>query len=68
MLRTSLASGLDASGADCPDADLLAAFAENTLAPDERAKWNAHFAGCALCQRQLAALARADAIGAAARA
>ena len=64
MIRTGLASGLDASGAACPDPDLLAAFAENTLASDERAKWNAHFAGCAICQRQLAALARAGAIGA----
>src|SRR5208283_4145058 len=64
MIRTSLASGLDASGAGCPDPDLLAAFAENALAPDERAKWNAHFAGCAICQRQLAALARAGALGA----
>src|ERR1700719_1043176 len=64
MIRTGLASGLDASGAGCPDPDLLAAFAENTLASDERAKWNAHFAGCAICQRQLAALARAGAISA----
>jgi hypothetical protein len=64
MIRTGLASGLDASGAACPDPDLLAAFAENTLASDERAKWNAHFAGCAICQRQLASLARAGAIGA----
>src|SRR5271156_3012294 len=63
MIRTSLASGLDTSGAGCPDADLLAAFAENTLAPDERTKWNAHFAGCAICQRQLATLARAGALG-----
>src|ERR1700722_6343693 len=65
MIRTGLASGLDTSGAACPDPDLLAAFAENTLAPDERAKWNAHFARCAICQRQLATLARAGAIGAA---
>jgi hypothetical protein len=64
MIRTSLASGLDASGAGCPDPDLLAAFAENILAPDERAKWNAHVAVCAICQRQLAVLARAGAIGA----
>src|ERR1700735_1242474 len=63
MIRANLASGLDTSGAGCPDADLLAAFAENTLAPDERAKWNSHFAGCAICQRQLSALARAGAIG-----
>src|ERR1700722_11978340 len=65
MIRTNLASGLDPSGAGCPDPDLLAAFAENTLAPDERAKWNTHFARCAICQRQLATLARAGAIGAA---
>src|SRR5690242_16622767 len=63
MLRTSLASGLDTSGAACPDPDLLAAYSENSLAPDERATLTAHFAGCALCQRQLAALARADALG-----
>src|SRR5271170_721439 len=68
MIRTTLASGLDASGASCPDPDLLAAFAENALATDERAKWNAHFAGCAVCQRQLAALARAGSIGASATA
>src|SRR6202140_1358456 len=63
MIRTGLASGLDASGAACPDPDLLAAFAENTLASDERAKWNTHFAGCAICQRRLAALARAGSVG-----
>src|ERR1700730_18088798 len=65
MIRTGVASGLDASGVACPDPDLLAAFAENTLASDERAKWNTHFAGCAICQRQLAALARAGVLGAA---
>ncbi|HEY6420734.1 MAG TPA: hypothetical protein VIX59_17205, partial [Candidatus Binataceae bacterium] len=64
MIRTALASGLDTSGAGCPEPDLLAAFAENALAPHERAKWNTHIAGCAICQRQLAALARADALGA----
>ena len=64
MMRTSLASGLDTSGSGCPDPDLLAAYAENTLAPDERTKWNAHVAGCAVCQRQLSALARAGAISA----
>src|SRR5215470_1345823 len=65
-LRTSLASGLDASGAGCPDADILAAFAENTLGADERARWDTHVVRCALCQRQLAALARAGAGGASA--
>ena len=65
MIRSTLASGLDTSGAGCPEPDLLAAFAENTLAaPDSRAKLNTHVAGCALCQRQLATLARADALDA----
>jgi hypothetical protein len=63
-IRTGLAAGLDTSGAACPDHDLLAAFAENTLASEERTIWNTHFAGCAICQRQLAALARAGALGA----
>src|SRR5208282_1108668 len=63
MIRTNLTAGLDRSGAQCPDADLLAAMAESTLASDERAKLNTHVAGCAICQRQLAALARAGAVG-----
>src|SRR5579863_4800520 len=64
MIRSTLASGLDTTGAGCPDPDLLAAFAENALAGPERAKLNTHVAGCALCQRQLATLARADALDA----
>jgi hypothetical protein len=64
MIRSSLASGLDTSGAGCPEPDLLAGFTENTLSAAERAKLNTHIAGCALCQRQLASLARADALGA----
>src|SRR5260370_27135041 len=64
MIRRTLASGLDTSGAGCPSSDLLAAFTENTLSAPERAKCNTHIAGCAVCQRQLAALARADALGA----
>ncbi|HSU91854.1 MAG TPA: hypothetical protein VLI44_10385, partial [Sporolactobacillaceae bacterium] len=63
MIRKTLAAGLDNSGAGCPDPDLLAAFTEDTLAPTERAKWNTHVSGCAICQRQLAALARAGAVG-----
>src|ERR1700688_2486277 len=63
MIRKTLAAGLDNSGEGCPEPDLLAAFAEDTLASAERAKWNTHVSGCALCQRQLAALARAGAVG-----
>src|SRR6266478_4074523 len=63
MIRKTLAASLDNAGEGCPDADMLAAFAENSLASTERAKWNTHISGCAICQRQLAALARAGAVG-----
>src|ERR1700687_3249977 len=63
MIRKTLGASLDSSGDGCPDPDLLAAFVENSLAPVERAKWNTHVSRCSRCQRQLAALARADAIG-----
>ena len=63
MIRKTLGASLDNSGEGCPDPDLLAAFAEDTLASAERAKWNTHVSGCALCQRQLAALARAGVVG-----
>lgn len=53
-----LAEGLDASGRDCPDADVLAAFATRLLDADEYSRWEHHAAECALCQRNLAALAR----------
>src|SRR5689334_21115880 len=64
MIRSSLAASLDNSGEGCPDPNQLAAFAEDTLASAERAKWNTHVSVCALCQRQLAALARTGAVGA----
>ncbi|MGC1342921.1 MAG: hypothetical protein WA854_11375, partial [Candidatus Binataceae bacterium] len=57
-----LAEGLDTSGRDCPDADVLAAFATRLLDADEYSRWESHAAGCALCQRNLSALARAGAL------
>ena len=57
-----LAERLDTSGNDCPDADVLAAFATRLLDADEYTRWESHAAGCALCQRNLAALARAGAL------
>ena len=45
----------------CPDASVLAAYFERTLAPAEVTRWQAHFAGCVRCREQLAALARVDA-------
>jgi hypothetical protein len=57
-----LAEVLDTSGNDCPDADVLAAFATRLLDADEYTLWERHAAGCALCQRNLAALVRSGAL------
>jgi hypothetical protein len=39
---------------DCPDAEILAAFHERTLALDEMTGWKNHIAGCTRCQETLA--------------
>src|SRR5713226_3577193 len=39
---------------DCPDAEVLAAYHERTLAPEEMAHWKVHIAGCSACQESLA--------------
>ncbi|MGO9452527.1 MAG: hypothetical protein ACLQDV_16030, partial [Candidatus Binataceae bacterium] len=62
MVASTMREGLDASGRDCPEADVLAAFAATTLGADEQTRWESHIARCALCQRALAALARAGAV------
>ena len=49
-------SNTDSSG-ECPDPDVLAAFASLALSAPEYAHWESHVAGCALCQRDVAALA-----------
>jgi hypothetical protein len=44
----------------CPDAELLAAYFERTLHPDESIHWEEHFSLCTRCQEQLAAMARSE--------
>ncbi len=46
------------SESGCPDADVLAAFASHALSASEYGHWESHVAGCALCQHDVAALAR----------
>ena len=41
----------------CPDADIVAAYHERALGPEETAQWESHFAGCARCRKILAVLA-----------
>ncbi|HVA79121.1 MAG TPA: VWA domain-containing protein, partial [Candidatus Binataceae bacterium] len=61
LMGRQLGALLDKSGRDCPDADLLAAFASRTLDAAEYSLWERHAAGCARCQSNLVALARAGA-------
>ena len=42
---------------DCPDAEIIAAYAEQALATAETARWEGHFASCARCRNVLRVLA-----------
>ena len=59
-LRRTLRERLDASGKDCPDASLLAAYFDRDLPEKEVARWETHFSSCTRCQEQLAILARTE--------
>jgi hypothetical protein len=59
-LSRGLREKLDASGKDCPEASLLAAFYDRALPPAEASRWETHFSACARCQEQLAVLARTE--------
>jgi hypothetical protein len=49
---------LDHSGAgECPDAELIAAYHEKSLQPDEISQWESHFAICGRCRKILSVLA-----------
>ena len=55
LLRRSFAR--ESIGEACPDAGILAAYVERSLAADETAHYELHFSRCALCREQLAAMA-----------
>jgi hypothetical protein len=59
LLRRSLARD-SAAASDCPDAELLAAYFEQSLGADEVAGYELHFSTCPRCREQLAAMARAS--------
>ena len=42
---------------ECPDAEVIAAYAEQALGPAESAEWEGHFATCARCRNILRVLA-----------
>jgi hypothetical protein len=60
LLRRSLMRDSRASG-DCPDAEFLAAYFEQSLGADEAVRYELHFSQCTRCREQLAAMASAHA-------
>jgi hypothetical protein len=46
----------------CPESDVLAAYHERSLLPDEMNSWKEHIVGCARCQAILAELEATDSI------
>jgi Photosynthesis system II assembly factor YCF48/Putative zinc-finger len=59
ILRLRLARGAEQQGGEHPDANLLAAFAENALMKQERATVLTHLAQCPDCREYLAIASRA---------
>ena len=54
LLRRSMASGAPDTGKDCPDAEILSAFAERTLSDREARDVERHVASCRSCAQVLA--------------
>jgi hypothetical protein len=61
-LARHLGSSSAAQGNDCLDAEILAAYHERLLDPDEMAQRKAHIASCERCQEILAQLEATDSI------
>lgn len=64
MLARRVGQALDrmksSSADDCPDAAIIAAYAEQALEPAESAKWEDHFAHCAKCRQIVRVLAASE--------
>ena len=58
LVADKLRARAGAPGAACPDAEILAAYVDRTLAPQERLRWEIHFAACTRCQEHVAGLVR----------
>jgi hypothetical protein len=64
MLARRVGEALDQfdprAAVECPDAEVIAAYAEQTLESAESARWEGHFAACARCRKILRLLAASD--------
>ncbi|HEY4742286.1 MAG TPA: zf-HC2 domain-containing protein [Candidatus Acidoferrales bacterium] len=59
-LCRGLSANAGATAQGCPDADLLAAYYERSLAPAEIERFDAHLSTCAHCREKIAALVRSE--------
>ncbi len=59
LLRRSLARDV-AAAPECPGPEVLAAYFERSLEPDETTRYELHFSRCSRCREQLGVLARAS--------
>src|SRR6516164_4601417 len=64
VLSGFLVKGLrvPAGNLHCPESDVLAAYHERSLLPEEMNSWKEHIVGCARCQAVLAELEATDTI------
>lgn len=60
VLRRAMREPPGAATPECADAESIAAYFDGSIVAAERERLEAHFADCARCQTQLAAIARAD--------
>jgi hypothetical protein len=60
ILRRAMREPPGAATPECADAESLAAYWDKSITAPERERLEAHFADCARCQVQLAAITRAD--------
>ena len=62
QFERALAGHLTNASPDCPDAEVIAAFHENSLSTEEMTRCERHVASCTRCQEALAILEQTDAI------
>jgi len=62
LIASTMRAAQEGAGPDCPAADVLAAYASQSLDAGEQSRCDEHVAQCALCQRSLASFARSGAI------
>src|SRR5579864_7488966 len=53
-------SGRTEQNSACPDAEILATYAERGLTEEDTARWESHFVDCGRCQKIIAVLAASD--------